>query len=215
MRGVRIDPSGEWLCLDACEDTTNRFQSRSSSRYYNAEYARRSVWTRINTTYIEEVRAGDSAVLDMKEDEDFMTIDLSSDTNITNNTTNNTNNTKSLVDKYGGTGDMFDKPFVPRMGDADNPVEESSTSSIDDGLGEAVALQVGEEDKMLSTVKKTVKSLNDNMVSVPIGSKVMVSGLSSRSGMQYNGVTGVVVSGIYAGSGRQGVRLGAPFRYVI
>ena len=80
------------------------------------------------------------------------------------------------------------------------------------------SLIAGGEDPVLAQLREAAAALEaqawDGSVSssgIPIGSAVEVTGLRSRSGIQYNGVTGVVVAPIEGG--RQGIRLDAPFRY--
>jgi len=101
----------------------------------------------------------------------------------------------------GMTGDFFDKPFVPRMDDG------SGSSSDPDAT--AAASEAASEAALEGVTSRSVFVMSGQW-GVPMGAAVVVSGLRSRAGMQYNGLTGVVVSTL-ENDGRQGVRLNAPF----
>lgn len=187
VRGVKLSPCGEWLCLDSSEDTANPTHRRGGHQYYNAEFSRRQVWVRLcndSETFLEEVNSDDTAVLN--DGEAYV---------------------DSGLDGSGSTGDLIDKPFIPRMEDGDSAEVAEDTLAV---------LGSGEEDPLLKHIKEVTSAMVDKRGGVPVGAVVEVQGLRSRAGMGYNGVTGVVVSAVYAGSGgRQGVRLDAPFRYNI
>lgn len=199
VRGVELAVGGEWLRLEASEDT--RPLSRQD-RFYNAEYSRKSVWVRVcmdnvetlsgsMISYLEEIPADESAVLNIKALGDVSVSSGDSDT--------------VVLEPHGGsglTGDMFDKPFVHRMEGSDNAGAAAADLAI---------LQEGEDPTLLA-VKASLG--NVQWTGVPVGAEVEVAGLRSRSSMQYNGVMGVVVSAVDPHTGRQGVRLEAPFRYL-
>ena len=58
LRGERMatqEDGSQWLCLDACEDLSmdlprGRQAHASMNAYYNAEYAKRGLWVRIEVS---------------------------------------------------------------------------------------------------------------------------------------------------------------------
>jgi hypothetical protein len=146
---------------------------------------------------VEEVECTDSAVLDLKGVGDKRSeeeVSCSSEV-------------EAESEPAGGeglTGDYFDKPFVPRMEDA-----SADSTGIDDVMNDDTIQTLIQD----STSRGTGTRYDEGCaVCVPVGSAVMVAGLTSRAGMMYNGVTGVVMSESDPATGRQGVRLDAPFR---
>ena len=239
VRGVELSLGGEWLRLDSSEDvyrTLDHLHLADDEGYgfYNADYSRRQVWARVwdsnkgprevQSPLLEEVAPEDTAVLDLKGVGD-------------SEGAGGTNDDDDAVGKSGGesmprqqrladepaggdglTGDMFDKPFMPRMeaegGSAQGPSaeDESLICALRAGVEppEDPALLQAEARRDAAEAAATLRDTG-----VPVGASVQVQGLRSRSGMQYNGVRGVVITPLEAGTGRQGVRLEAPFRYVV
>lgn len=196
VRGVELAIGGDWLRLDATEDT--RPLSRQD-RYYNTEHSRRPVWVRVcadgadalsesSLVYLEEISVDNTAVLNLK---------LLSDVNDVTSLHPDTEPCGGV----GMTGDLFDRPFVPRMEGADN---------VGSAEADMTLLREGEDPALLA-VKASLSS--NQWAGVPVGSLVEVAGLRSRSSMCYNGVTGVVVSPLDVATGRQGIRLDAPYRF--
>ena len=217
IRGVKLGGDGEWLRLDASEDLAMNVGSRAGvgrsrmDQFYNAEFARRQVWVRLcgsgalGAVYLEEVKAEETAVLDLRGVGDAAVVD-NDGASVDNRIENVDGNNESEAGGGSGmTGDLFDKPFIPRMEDGDG---ESSNAT---GVLATYDLSSSAEDPALESVRKAAAAgqLNE----LPIGATVEVAGLKTRSGMPYNGVTGVVVTGL--DNDRQGVRLDAPFRYFI
>jgi hypothetical protein len=205
LRGVKLGSEGDWLCLEAMEDTSMQGGRGRSDRFYNAQYSQRQLWVRVCSglgqpiaTFLEEVRADDSAVLNLKGVGDA---DLEeSDAATANSDPTSTAAAKESAGGKGLIGDLFDRPFVPRM-------EEGESSAAADFSRDAETLS-RESDSLLTTLGQSGSVVSGN--GIPIGAIVEVAGLKSRGGMQYNGVVGVVVSALEGG--RQGVRLEAPFR---
>jgi hypothetical protein len=206
LRAVRID-AGEWIKLDPCEDFVMdqpKRGGRQFDRFYNAEYGRRSLYVRMysphgsdDTPLVEEVSAQDTAVMDLK------TIGESD-----NNNNSAEGELKSGEEGKGGamgtdevlTGDLFDRPFVPRM-------EDSSATSQDDRDEKNEGMESIQEVLAAATSAST---MTRSVVPVPVGVAVEIQGLPGRDGAMYTGAKGVVVSGME--SGRQAVRLEAPYR---
>lgn len=227
LRGVKLGVGGDWLCLDAIEDTAMNSNSRSRGydRFYNAAHSRRQLWVKLYTgsggdissglggsgrRLCEEISADETAVLGLRGVGD----DISDDADATAKEAGGTDAAaaaKSEMDALsagsGMTGDLFDRPFVPRMEDSDNlgkAAEDNEREKIE-------PLRPGEEDPALVMLKDARASVLLHCSGAPIGAAVEIAGLVSTSGMQYNGVTGVVVAPLDTKSGRQGVRLDAPF----
>lgn len=243
LRAVELGGGGEWLRLGSCEDTDpNRsrsgFGKMGSARragaagYYNADLSRREVWLRLcvtvgssTKTYVEEVPASETAVLnlrgvgDSKDSNAAHASDMNVDAGGGGGGSKGSSSSEAqaaIKDKSDGddevdggsglTGDYFDKPFVPRMDDGVSGSNESE-------LVARAAAREAENEEVLATSQSRSSFLSTAQWGVPIGAAVTVSGLKSRVGAQYNGLTGVVVTPLDAASGRQGVRLNAPFRY--
>lgn len=228
VRGVKLGSGGDWLCLDSSEDleVTNASRGPGSPRmdhFYNAEYSRRQLWVRIyavdcpSSSFLEEVPAEETAVFDLTAvgdmgDEETKGGDVDAEL-LSMKDRAQKDGTRSSSEPSGGkglTGDLFDKPFVPRM-------EDGGSTELDPVTQEAIAVlrdvKAGLEDPMLVTLREAAAAAQTALLrssEVPLGAVVEVSGLRSRVGEQYNGITGVVVTPPQAG--RQGVRLDAPMR---
>lgn len=147
-----------------------------------------------NQVCLEEVPPEETAVVDMQD------LDRTNKRDVNDETMPGTASITST------TGDLFDKPFVPR-------VDEGDTSS---SQGDLVTLAAaGDASTEEFTLDKIVSLVNDAISSgqqeAPVGSAVVIVGLRTRSAAQYNNVTGVVVSPLDSATGRQGVRLCVPF----
>jgi hypothetical protein len=148
---------------------------------------------------VEEVECTDSAVLDLKGVGDKRSAEEEE--------VSCSSEVEAEGEPAGGeglTGDYFDKPFVPRMEDA-----SADSTGIDDVMSDDTIQALIQDSTSGGTGTRPDEGC---AVCVPVGSAVLVAGLTSRAGMQYNGVTGVVMSEPDPVTGRQGVRLDAPFR---
>jgi hypothetical protein len=205
LKGFKIAVDGDWLCLDASEDIAMDTPKIGRARYdqfYNAAYSRRQLWVRLNekssgslsnAKTLEEVPASETAVIEIEVIDKVEVLD--SDERI------------PPMREIGLSGDLFDKPFIPRMEDVEGANNSSKTTSEEIIMQD---LKAGVEDPAILLVREAQnKSLT--LHAVPVGIQVEIAGLCTRSGMQYNGVRGVVITALDA-SGRQGVRLEAPFR---
>ena len=217
LRGQELSPEGEWLRLDKREDVfvtqrgRMRFQQSRQERhfcdddsdednedcdgeqyrYFNADYSQREVWVRVWTKgwgasgkcpLLEEVTPTESAVMEDDKTED----DAS----------------PGCAGENISTEDLFDRPFVPRVEVSPTPDEVvPDPPPLCDGASD----EASDEALHPPTEEEAVRG-------VPVGSAVMVSGLTTRAGMAYNGINGVVIGQIEEASGRQPVRLNAPFR---
>jgi tetratricopeptide (TPR) repeat protein/cell division protein FtsN len=191
VRAVKIGVGGDWICLDVCEDLSAGTARNYSSRYYRADYARRELWVRrsaegaaADEVLLEEVSADDTAVMGLSAVGD----ELDADGEVVG----------------GMTGDFMDKPFVPRVEDAESPEAAAEHELV---LG---AVAEGQEDPALAVVRaEQARAVVRG--GFPIGTVVEINGLKSRAAQQFNEVMGVVVTRVKAESGKQGVRLEAPF----
>lgn len=151
---------------------------------------------------VEEVLSTDSAVMDLKGVGDKGS-DRVIDETLNEMITGSGDASGEPSGGEGLTGDYFDKPFVPRMEDG----------SSDSTVNEEVLTEEAIQQLMRQSSVEDVELVHNASIGVPVGSAVVVTGLHSRAGMQYNGVTGVVMSEVDATTGRQGVHMNAPFRY--
>lgn len=217
LRAVKVGVGGEWICLDVCEDLSAGSARNFSSRYYRADHARRELWVRrtavdngssffagtdsgvaAGTVLLEEVHANDTAVLDLSAVGDPVGCEGDGDASTTATHVN------------GMTGDFMDKPFVPRMEDASSSSEaEAAEAASEHGLVLGLVADGQEDPALLVVHAERAKALVRG--GFPVGTAVEICGLQSRAAQQYNGVTGVVVTRVKAESGKQGVRLDAPF----
>lgn len=224
LRAVKLGSGGEWLCLHTCEDLamdTPRVGRARNDHYYNSEYARRQLWVRLceppggaTTAYfLREVLADETAVLDLKDvgevDESAEVIPVEAWAEKSGKAGAAAEKEKEKEGSAAFTGDLFDKPFVPRMEDADAEDDEAAEEArlvVRD-------IKAGREDPVLAALHAAALAAQERVTEgskIPVGAVVEVTGLMSRVGMQYNGVTGVVVTS--SQNGRQGVRLDAPLR---
>lgn len=190
VRGIKLTTGGDWLCLDACEDLAVSSRSSRGGRYFNADYSRRQLWVRV----VDSTNAGEKVL--MEEVENCPVMDLKKvgeqqqlqEEDATNDGSSNTNAIEAEASGGGGlSGDYFDRPFIPRM---------------EDGSSTDVAVESIEDPQPIPS--------SSPVIGVPVGAAVEITGLKSRSGLQYNGVSGVVLTPVLE-TGRQGVRLDAPF----
>jgi hypothetical protein len=236
VRGVELSVGGEWLRLDSAEDNAPR--RGGSSRYYNAEFARKQVWVRVQEgsgeaspvpgnsskgsgrsgsmprQYLEEVPAEETAVLELKGvgdlyDDEQEAAGGAAAPAAAGGDTAVAARAKEAAGGDGLTGDLFDKPFVPRMEDA----SEACAQTAAEAAALLSSIKSGEQDPSMQAIQAAATAATQAVVPVPVGAAVQITGLRSRSGAQYNGVTGVVMGPIDGETGRQGVRLDAPFRY--
>ena len=193
VRVVKIGVGGDWICLDACEDLSAGTARNHSSRYYRADYARRELWVRRCTNdgeaLLEEVSADDTAVLGLSAVGEPLGEDDS---------------TSAGFPIGGMTGDFMDRPFVPRVEDVSSPEAEAEHELVVGAVGE------GQDDPALAVVCAE-RARAVVQAGFPVGTAVEINGLKSRAAQQFNGVSGVVVTRVKAESGKQGVRLDAPF----
>ncbi len=219
LRGIKLGGGGDWLCLDSCEDlsadTPLRSGRRSTDRFFNMELARRQLWVQLKDAsgapLLVEVAQEETPVFDLQGVGDVRA--AAADTESSSSFTDSSSSTgvskvaeESDPEADGGaglTGDMFDKPFVPRVESSDAAGPSSEQQLL------LVTIKGGVEDDVLRQVRVAAEQRHGSVCVVPLGSAVEVYGLVSRSGAPYNGVTGVVVA--LAKDGRQGVRLDAPF----
>jgi hypothetical protein len=221
LRGIKLGGGGDWLCLDSCEDLSAdtpplRHGRRSMDRFFNMELARRQLWVQLKDASgaprLVEVAQDETPVFELQGVGD---VSAAADTESSSTDSSSSTGGVSKVPKErdpeadggaGLTGDMFDKPFVPRVEGRDATGPSSEQQLL------LVTIKGGVEDDVLKQVRLAVEQRHHSSHSVcvvPLGSAVEVYGLVSRSGAPYNGVTGVVVT--LAKDGRQGVRLDTPF----
>ena len=151
--------------------------------YYNAEYAKRGLWVRIEV--LEEVGADDTAVMGVTAVGEINPHDLQDQGQGQGNASTQglgvtqgqglglglTNG--AIEDGSGGvglTGDFFDRPFVPRMMES----EDSSALAAQSLL--LITLKSGMDDPQLASVRhtSTVSSEVLGLVRIPVGAAVEV-----------------------------------------
>ena len=227
LQGIELSKCGQWLRLDKSEDTegSNRWfmsdesddeeeyyfsNQRKRNQYYNHSYSRRELWTKVyeeggwsgKFDLLEEVKADDTAVMGLQGVGE-------SDSLVENGVDENSENSSAAGSlALGYTGDYFDKPFVPRMEDGESSKNVGNVETL-----------VDDTNTLTESLEKTAEEgqlRNEGAdTQAPLGSAVTVSGLKSRSGRQYNQVSGVVIQAMDKATGRVGVRLEAPFRYAL
>ena len=207
VRCIGLSADGEWVQLAVDEDLDAVDQN--NHQFYNRMYSKRQLWISLRetnekgliVTCLEEVTPEDSAVIDIQNLDEILS---SSTTHTTVTTTSSSSTTTAAAST--GTGDLFDKPFIPRVD------EGGEDSSNENSAGAMVTVDIDIEK---STLEKVVTSVNTasalQQQIAPLGSSVVVVGLKARNASQYNNVTGVVVTPCDTATGRQGVRLDAPF----
>jgi len=184
VKGFKLGNTEDWLCLDVSEDYTMDRPATPRMRadyFYNASYSRRQLWVRLSS--LQEVSAEDTPVLDV---EDVVAGAVSIEAAVRSDG-------QSI-----STEDLFDMPFIPRMEDADSEACDSSS------------ITASAEIETLNAMREVTTNASVSPY-IPMGAPVELAGLTTCKLMQYNGVTGVVISPL--DSGFHGIRLDSPYRY--
>ena len=205
--GVEVTKGGQWVKLDSKKHPPpNSFGRRYGNfgSYYDASYSHtQNVWCQVYSS------AG-SPILVQVDACDMPYVD----------------SVKEGEGQDGGLGDdgeIFDKPFVPRvenntedLGDPEPNIDamgiDDSDDDEDDDFSVASDGVSSSQPVKVSVVEQIKQDAAAAMASssLPVGAAVIVGGLSGTS-EKYNGVNGVVISPIDSAVGRHGVRLDAPF----
>ena len=208
VRGVELrqgedDGSSLWLKLDVDEDrdgfmgVARDFLAHGYlSNNFDYTHSRRHLWICVEggngTRYLQELNQEDSPVLDLKHVGDA-----------TRATTANPSVKAEESYSIVSGGDLFDQPFISRVGDV-------SLSTADSAM--LLSVRGGIDDDVVCNIEAQAKQSyrNRHTVIMPPGEAVTITGLATANEIQYNNVDGVVVTSLDA-DGCMGIRLNSPF----
>jgi hypothetical protein len=230
VRGIEIlqgdDGNSLWLKLDVDEDRGDGFMGVTrdflaygylSSNNFDYTHSRRNLWVCIEegvngttTRYFEELNQEDSPILDIKHVGDDTTTPSSSDA--TGNLSLEAVESSSIAEPNGGSslsGDLFDRPFIPRVGDTSTNTSNADSAS---SLMLLTSVRAGVDDDVVCNIKAQAQQSqrNRHTVIIPPGEAVTITGLATSNEIQYNNVDGVVITSLDV-NGCQGIRLNTPF----
>lgn len=189
LRGIELTEGGRWLRLDAEEDTeAPEVPDRMYGAYHDAAYGRQELWVevqrekRIGTG--KKARTVTTTLLERVAAEDDAVTDKV---------------VEDVVEDgvIGAEAELFDKPFVPRVEDVDTVDDEDTAALVEPGA-------IAESEKQAAMRAAAAAAF-------PVGTAVVIEGLTGGGSAAYNGAHGTVIAPLDTTRGRQGVRLEAPF----